>query len=428
MKPATSAPSRDILVEELNGALWAVVVEKGKIEAIDLDPQIEDVRWGSLYWAKVTRIDARLNAAFLDLDGEAVGLIQAQDVWLSDASGKWAKNATQKIGQVLRPGQMIVVQVKDARLTTDPLEDEDIPVEQKASKVSMDIALQGRFLIYTPLVRGHKVSSRIKDKAMRARLAEMMDVLDDTMAGCILRASAANCQTDMLIREGRALQGLWTALQEFERDEEPGLIWPGPDAVHRVLADQAASQIRNIEVSSMENFARVEEWAMEYAPDLVTKIISAQPPENVARMRRKQKQYEDLGLFDWHDLVDQMNTLFADYVIMEGGASLIIEETAVATTIDVNMGAGKSQAQVNQVAMREAARHLRLRNIGGVILIDPAGNLGTAQREALHKVFKDEIDKDPNTVTSYGFTKLGLLECTRARRTPSLLDKVRALQ
>lgn len=428
MKSATSpAPSRDVLVEELNGALWAVVVENGKIEAIDLDPQIEDVRWGSLYWAKVTHIDTRLNAAFLDLDGEAVGIIQAQDVWLDDGKGNWTKNANARAGQVLRLGQMIVVQVKDARLSTDPFEDDDLPAERKASKVSMDIALQGRFLIYTPLVHGNKVSSRIKDKTLRAQLTDMMKSLD-TLSGCILRASAANCQTDMLIREGQMQQTLWTALQEFERDDEPGLIWPGPDAVHRVLADQAAKHIRAIEVSNMDNFARVEEWAMEYAPDLVTKIVSATPPENVARMRRKQKQYEDLGLFDWYDLVDQMNALFADYVLLENGASLIIETTAVATMIDINMGAAKSQAQVNQVAISQIARHLRLRNIGGAVLIDPAGNLNTAQREALHKTFKAEIDKDPNTITSYGFTRLGLLECTRARRTPSLIDKVRALQ
>lgn len=428
MAPPVPTPARDILIEDLNGALWAVVVEKGRIEAIDLDPQIEDVRWGSLYWAKVTRIDTRLNAAFLDLDGDAVGMIQAQDVWLEDDNGHWKKNTNARVGQVLRLGQMIVVQVKDARLTTDPLEGDDLPAEHKASKVSMDIALQGRFLIYTPLVKGHKVSSRIKDKTTRTQMAAMMDVLDDNLSGCILRASAAHCQTDMLIREGNRMQGLWVALQEFERDDEPGLIWPGPDAVHRVLADQAASQIRAIEVSTMDNFALVEEWAMEFAPDLVTKIVSAQPPENVARMRRKQQQYEDLGLFDWHDLVDQMNGLFTDYVILSNGGTLIIEETAVATTIDINMGGGKSQAQVNQLAIKEAARHLRLRNIGGAILIDPAGNLNTAQRTALHKVFKDEIEKDPNTVTSYGFTKLGLLECTRARRTPSLIDKVRALQ
>lgn len=423
---STNAPARDILVEELNGALWVVAVENGKIDAIDLDPQIEDVRWGSLYWAKVTRIDTRLNAAFVDLDGETSGIIQAHDVW-EEKADKWTKNRTKRIGQILRNGQMIVVQVKDARLPTDPFGEADIPLEQKASKVSMDIALQGRFLIYTPLVSGNKISSRITDPALREQMKAMMISLE-TLSGCILRASASGTQTDMLIREGHILQDLWQALQEFERDEEPGLIWPGPDAIHRVLADQASKHLRVIEVSTMENFALVEEWAMEYAPDLVTKITAAEPPENVARMRKKQKQYEDLGLFDWHDLVDQINGLLVDYVVMKNGGSLIIQETAVATTIDINMGSAKSAAQVNQDAMREAAKHMRLRNIGGVILIDPAGSLKPAERKELETLFRAEIAKDPNTIDCYGFTKLGLLECTRARRAPSLADRIKALE
>lgn len=422
-----TAPSRDILVEELNGALWVVAVEKGRVDALDLDPQVEDVRWGSLYWAKVTRIDTRMNAAFLDLDGEAQGLIQAKDVWLEDKSGLWTANTDKKIGQVLKTGQMIIVQVKDAKLPTDPFGEEDIPIEQKASKVSMDIALQGRYLIYTPLIKGHKISARIKDVKMRAQLKDMMRGLD-MLRGCILRSSAAHCQTDMLIREGNILHELWETLQTFERDSEPGLIWAGPDAIHRVLADQAAQQLRTIEVPTMENFQIVEEWCLEYAPDLVTKITAADPPENVKKMRRKNQTYDDLGLFDWHDLVEQLNGLFVDYVVLPSGAALIIQETAAATMIDVNMGAAKSAITANQDALKEAARQIRLRNIGGAVLIDPAGNINAAQRAALDKLFKAEVARDPNTVNVFGFTKLGFLECTRARRAPALADRLKALQ
>lgn len=420
-------PSRDILIEELNGALWVAAVENGRFEAIDLDPQIEDVRWGSLYWAKVMRIDARLNAAFVDLDGEATGIIHAADVWLENKKG-WVRNQGEKIGQVLKSGQMIVVQVKDARLATDPFGEDDLTVEQKASKVSMDISLMGRYLIHTPLSPQNRISQRIKDPALREQLAAMMKSLND-LHGCILRASAAGTQTDVLVREGKILQKLWEDLQDFERDDEAGLIWAGPDAIHRVLADQAASQIRIIEVSTMENFGRVEEWATDFAPDLVTKIQAADPPENVAKMKRKQQQHaDDLGLFDWHDLVDQLNGLFADYIVLDNGGTVIIQDTALGTVIDINMGGARSHAQVNNTALKDIARHLRLRNIGGAILIDPAGNLKLTDRKNLEKLFIQETAHDPSTVTVHGFTRLGLLEVTRTRRAPSLSDRIKALQ
>lgn len=422
-----STPKRDIIIEDLNGALWVASIEGGRIEAIDLDPQVEDVRWGSVYWAKVTRIDTRINAAFVDLDGECIGMLHASDVWLEQSDGAWAKNQNGKIGQVVSTGEMVIVQVKDARLNTDPMGEDNLPDEKKASKVSMDLALQGRFLIHTPLAPQNRVSSRIRDKKLRGQLIAMMDGIG-SLNGCILRASAANCQTDVLMREGAILQTLWDDLQDFERDDEPGLIWPGPDAIHRVLADQAAEQLRVIEVSTAENFERVQEWCMEYAPDLVTKVRAAEPPENVSRMKKKQPSYEDLGLFDWHDLVGQLNGLFAEYTILPSGGSVIIEETSVATVIDINLGGSKSAAQVNLEALREAARQIRLRNIGGAILIDPAGNIKAKEHAGMEKAFMTEIAKDPTTVAFHGFTKLGLMELTRARRAPSLADRIRALQ
>ncbi len=419
--------TRDILIEELNGVLWVAAVENNKFEAIDLDPQVEDVRWGSLYWAKVTKIDNYLNAAFVDLDGEAVGLLHAKDVWLEDDNGEWSANKGKRIGQVVKGGDMLILQVKDAQLASAPLDNDDLPSEAKASKVSMDISLQGRFMIHTPLVKGNRISARINDKKTRDTLSVMMDNLKDTN-GLILRASAAHCQTEVLIREGQILQKLWSDLQTFERDDEAGLIWAGPDAIHRVLANQASQQIRHIEVSTMENFGRVEAWALEYAPDLVTKVKAADPPSNVAKLRSGEPNYEDLGLFDWYDLVDQLNALFMEYVIMNNGAVIIIQETALGTTIDINTGGAKSSARVNYDAMGEIARQIRLRNLGGMIIIDPAGIIKGKDKKDLEKALKTAIAKDPVTVACHGFTKMGLIECSRARRAPSLNDRIRALQ
>ncbi|MBU6235775.1 MAG: ribonuclease E/G [Alphaproteobacteria bacterium] len=401
----------DILVEDLSGSLWVAAIEKNnRIAALEIDPFTELVRWGSIYWAKVERIDSNINAAFVDMGYDIKGMLPASEI-PSLPKGS-------KIGKKLRTGQYVMVQVKTAR---QPLEDDEDasarPESAKVSKVSMDIALQGRYLIYTPLSPGNRISRRIKDAAVRKQLSAMVKDIKE-VNGCILRASAASIQTDMLVREAKIQKAIWDSLQEFTAEPEPALLMLGPDALQRVLADFSTSRISTVQIADDERRAEADNWCDLYAPELMAKLQD----------RKVTGTRNGMGLFEARDLLGQIEGFVRPYVILPSGGTIVIQETSIGTMIDVNTAAASSTATVNHEAASEIARQIRLRNLGGAILVDFAGLNDKAEQKRLSAALIKAFDLDPCTVELHGVTKLGLFEISRHRRTPSLMERVELMQ
>jgi ribonuclease G len=406
------AKSVDILIEETDESLWAAALENGQLSGLEVDPSLEEVRWGSVYWARVFRIDAALDAAFVDLDGSNKGILNCGDVYLKNEDGSITRGGNVAIGKLLRPGQMIAVQAKSGYLPKEE-DDENLHSENKIPPVSMNIAMTGRYLIYTPNAPENRVSQRIRNKKLRTDLMAMLNALDD-VRGMILRAAAAHTQTDMLIRESKILKSIWEQLQPHFEGEDMGLIMEGQDALQRILSDYSSKQIDHIEVVTMDHFQQVEEWCEVFAPDLVTKItpVEVNDPES------------GLALFEHRDLMGQIEDLFQPYALLPGGGSIIIEHTAALTAIDVNTGGDKrGRLAVNVEAAMEIARQIRVRNLGGMIIIDFLKMKNKDDEAALIKSFEDAISEDPCTVQLHGITPLGLMEITRARRTPALSER-----
>lgn len=402
----------DIIIEEQEGSLWVAAAERGKLQGLEVDPVHERIRWGSIYWARVDRIDAKMDAAFVDLDGgETFGILYNKDV-RTRVKGKLVKGGQQPIGKALRAGDYILVQAKQSYLETE-FEDER-PLEEKSPVVSMDVAIQGRYLIYTPLDDSNRISSRIKDKKLRKQLEKMITSLED-VHGCILRASAANTQSDMLIREGKILKAIWEGLSEYATGEEISLIMEGPDALQRTLSDNSSHPIRRIEVVIMDHFQIAEDWCELFAPDLVPKI---KPIELKDATR-------DLALLEHHDLIKQIEGFFQPYVILPGGGNMIIQGTAALTAIDINRGADRnSNLNINLEAAAEIARQMRVRNLGGILMIDFLKMKDAKEQKALQENLEAMVNEDPCTIQIHGFTALGLMELTRQRRTPTLYERV----
>jgi len=393
----------DIIIEEQDGCLWVAATERHKIEGLEVDPPHELVRWGSIFWARVDRIDAKLDAAFLDLDGEVTGILYNKDVRSFDKKGNLVKGGQTPIGKLLKAGEFVLVQAKQGYL--EPEYEDDTPYEDKCPVVSMDVAIQGRYLIYTPLDDSNRISSRIRDKKLRKQLTEMLTHMEE-VHGCILRASAANTQNDILIRESRILKAIWEGLSEFANGEDSILIMEGPDALQRSLSDNSLKSIRRIEVVTMDHFSTAEDWCELFAPDLVTKI----KPIEIKNATK------DLALLDHYDLIKPIEDLFQPYALLASGSNVIIQGTAALTAIDVNRGADKnSNLTINLEAATEIIRQIRIRNLGGIIMIDFLRLKTEKEREQLLTHIERLVDDDPCTVQIHGFTAMGLLEISRQR-------------
>ena len=396
----------DILIEEYEENIWAVALEDGRLEGLEIDPVNETVRYGSIYYAKVESIDTSLDAAFVNLDGDNIGIIFNKDVRYTDKNGKTCKGGDKPIGKILHPGDMIAVQAKTAHIIS---EDDFWFDEDKNARVSMDITIAGRYLIYCPTLQKNSISRRIRGKSLRKRLDDMIRSLKN-LQGFILRSSAADLQTDILEREAYILKEIWSELSAYFKGNDPALIAMGPDSIQRILGDKATNPIERIEVVTMDHYSQIEDWCSIFAPDLMTKIIPIELDD----------ASQDLALLDHRDVLGQIEALFHGYIMLMNGGSLIIQETAALTAIDVNKGSDKrSHLAVNIDAAKETARQIRLRNIGGIIIIDFL-KTNKNDTDKLLKILDDETYSDPCTVQIHGFTKLGLMEITRKRRTPSL--------
>lgn len=404
----------DIIIEELDGSLWVAAMDRGRLLGLEVDPLTERVRFGSIYWAKVRRIDAGLDAAFLDLDGEHTGILYNRDVRIK-AKTKITRGGDTPVGKVLTPGMFVLVQAKTGYLPSDDLE--DVAPLDKTPVMTMDIVLHGRYLIGTPFEKQSRVSQRIRHKKLRGQLEKMIGTLKD-VTHCILRKAAAHTQTDIITRESRILKTVWENVERAAEGDKPHLLMMGPDAVQRTLADQSGARIDRIDLIADDQLDTAAQWCEIFAPDLAAKINPVEIEDDA----------DDLGLFIQRDVMDSVDKLLQPYVVLPGGGNIIIQPTAALTAIDVNSGADRrGAAAVNLEAAMEVARQIKLRNLGGIIVIDLLKMTNAAQRNKVLDTLQGQFDDDPCTVQIHGLTKLGLLELTRARRTATLAERVHAL-
>ncbi len=400
------------MVEELDGGLWVAATEGGKLQGLEVDPPGEAVRWGSIYWAKVTRIEKSMDAVFVSLDGTNEGILYNADVRIVGKNGEVTKGGDVSIAKLLQPGQMIAVQAKSGYLRHEA--DFEFIREDKTPKVSMDVTLPGRFLIYAPMMNENQVSSRIRNKKLRDQMMSMMAAFEP-LKGLILRASSEDTQMDILLREAKILQSMWEKIQPTLSGDKPKLILEGSDSFQRTIGDQAGSNIERIEIVTMDRYKQIEEWCEIFGPDLVPKIYPVELEDADS----------DLALFDHRGLLGDIEDLFQEYGLLPNGGSIIIQNAAALTAIDVNRGGDtRPVVEVNIEAAIEIARQIRLRNAGGIILIDFLKFPKKADQVEFTKRLEEIFDTDPCTVQIHGMTALGLLEITRKRRTPPLAERL----
>ncbi|WP_448207225.1 ribonuclease E/G [Azospirillum sp. sgz302134] len=392
MSGTRGAASIEILVDRDGPLTRAAVLTKGRLTDLYIDHAGRPSLLGHVFLGKVERIATGLDGAFVDLGNGVSGLLS-----VGDARGP--KGRVERIGTLLRTGQPVLVQVK-----TDA-------VGAKGPSLTMDITLPGRFLIHAPLGRDVAVSKRLGSGPQRAELARrIQDIAPGS--GWIVRAGAVDAPDALLETESDALHLAWRTLSDAAaRATAPALLLQGPDAPQRALIEHGAATPTRITVDDAALAREMTDWCADRAPDLEERVV----PHD-ARLPGTRR------LFDLRDLDAEIEDLLGTRVPLSGGGSLVIERTEAMTVVDVNAGERGNPLDVNLEAATEVARQLRLRNVGGIVVVDFVNMRNRGDAERLLNALSRAVEDDPAQTQVYGLSKLGLVEMTRARRGTALAD------
>ncbi len=363
---------------------------------------------GNIYKGRVDNVLPGLEAAFVDIGIDKNGFLHADDVVIPGVEiarrGRHGSKG-KRISEVLKPGDEVVVQVvKD-------------PLKTKGARLSMQLSIAGRYLVYVPEGEGIGVSRRLSDKE-RDRLRKQAKGLDLGKGGAIIRTAAQGAKREDFEREVRYLHKLYEVLQKrFKETPAPAMVFQEADLPVRVIRDIFSEQFERGIVDDEKAHHRLVSFFTRTSPELLDRL----------------ELYKgDKPLFEKHGIDEVIKTTLSRRVDLPSGGYLMIDYAEALTVIDVNSGSftgrGKGArledtiTKTNLEAAEETVRQLRLRDIGGIIVIDFIDMSRARNREAVLKVLRKELDEDRTKTYVMEISPLGLVEMTRQNVTDGVRE------
>ncbi|MGE5557036.1 MAG: Rne/Rng family ribonuclease [Bacillota bacterium] len=387
--------SHYLAVTRLAGETLVAVLDGDRLLELHREKGEADNLVGNIYLSRVDQILSGMDAAFVDL-----GLQERQGYLSSKQYGPFGGN-TVRPWAGLKKGQPLLVQVvKD-------------PGPEKGLTVTTGINLPGRSLVFLPYGNKVMTSRKIEDLEGISRLQHWVKRYLPDETGAIIRTAAWDATEDEIRREIGYLCELWRLIREKSAElQPPSLLYCETDLVDRIFRDFIRPEISEILVDDSELFRQFFAYNRESAAGRKIEI----------RLWR-----EDEPLFSAGQIMGQLNEALRKKIWLPSGGYLIIEEMETLTAIDVNTGKNikrrnlsQTLSEVNLEAVKEVARQIRLRNIGGIIVIDFGGIPDVSEQAVLVEALKQAAAGDPQYIKIIGFTPLGLMELTRRKRYPSL--------
>jgi len=394
--------TEEILVNYSAHETRIAVVQTGVVQELHLERAATRGLAGNVYLGKVSRVLPGMQSAFIDIGLERAAFLHVADLWQSRAHGHSAGHPP-PIEKLLFEGQPLLVQViKD-------------PLGTKGARLSTQISIAGRLLVYLPQDPHIGVSQRIESESGRALLrARLQGLLPaDEKGGFIIRTSAEDSDEGEFAADVDYLRRRWREiLDDSRRQPAPSLLYQELSLSQRILRDVAGEGTAVIQVDSPEECARLVEFASTYVPGVTAKI----------RLYGGERP-----LFELHGVEDEIERALARRVDLKSGGYLIVDQTEALTTIDVNTGGfvggrnfDDTIFRTNLEAAHAIARQLRVRNLGGIIIVDFIDMGNTEHRDAVLLELRKALARDRTRTTVNGFTTLGLVELTRKRTRESL--------
>ncbi|MCC7487650.1 MAG: ribonuclease G [Burkholderiales bacterium] len=393
------AVTEEILINVTPQETRVAVIEQGVTQEVHVERASARGMVGNVYMGRVARVLPGMQSAFIDIGEARAAFLHVHDIW----ANRNGADAARPIERLLAEGQNLVVQVvKD-------------PIGTKGARLTTQISVAGRLLVYLPQDSHIGISQRIEDEEERAHLREKLQRLvpPEERGGYIIRTVAEMAPERELATDIEYLHKLWRGMREKAAGcAAPDLIHRDLDLAQRVLRDFVHDETARILVDSRETCQRILEFAGEFTPNVAGRI---QPYQG------------ERPLFDLYGVEDEIEKALRGRVDLKSGGYLVIDQTEALTTVDVNTGGfvgGRSFDETifktNLEAAQVIARQLRLRNLGGIIIVDFIDMQTEEHRNAVLNEFRKALARDRTRMTVNGFTQLGLVEMTRKRTRESL--------
>ncbi len=399
--------SEEILINVTPRETRVALVENGMLQELHVERASRRGYVGNVYKGKVSRVMPGMQAAFVEIGLDRAAFLHASDIirphspLLSD-NGDSAPATTPPINELLRDGQDIVVQVvKD-------------PIGSKGARLTTHLSIPSRYLVLLPYSTVLGVSVRIEDETERMRLKEILaESIGEDPLGYIVRTNAEGQSAEALAEDIDYLGKLWKSLRERMAEARVGArIYEDLPLALRALRDLMHPTIEKVRIDSRETFERAQNFTTQFMPDLAERL------EHYPGAR---------PIFDLYGIEDEIQRALKKEVPLKSGGYLIIDQTEAMTTIDVNTGSflgtrnlEETVYRTNLEAAQSAARHLRLRNLGGIIIIDFIDMVDEEHKRQVIRQLEKSLLRDHAKTTVYDMSPLGLVEMTRKRTTESL--------
>lgn len=396
--------SAELLLNVTPSETRVAMIEGGVLQEIHIEREAKRGIVGNIYKGKVSRVLPGMQAAFVDIGLDKAAFLHASDIVPHTecvAENEKKQFQVRDISELVRQGQDIVVQVvKD-------------PLGTKGARLTTDITLPSRYLVYMPGASHVGVSQRIESESERERLKNVVAQYCDEHGGFIIRTAAEAAKEKELSQDAAFLKRLWGKVMERRvKYKSRSTLYGELGLAQRILRDFVGTDLTKILVDSRLEYENLLEFTSEFVPELTDKL----------------ELYEgDQPIFDMYDTENEIQRSLERKVELKSGGYLIIDQTEAMTTIDINTGAFVGRRNLEETifntnieATQAIARQLRLRNLGGIIIIDFIDMVSEEHRKRVLTSLDAALSKDRVKTNINGFTHLGLVEMTRKRTRESI--------
>ena len=359
---------------------------------------------GNIYLGKVQNVLPGMEAAFVDIATPKNAVLYRGDLQF-DAEDVEGGASNARIEQILKPRQTIICQVTKN------------PIAHKGARLTQEVSLPGRFVVLIPNSSTYGISKRLDDSE-RKRLRNILDKVKPPQHGVIVRTAAEGVTSEEISSDVRRLLSQWDQIEALANSAQaPALLYREPDMAVRVIREEFNDNYRSVVIDDEALFNDVHGYVSSISPALADRI------------ELYDRDVEPLSIFERHHVHEQVHKALDRKVWLPSGGSLIIEHTEALTVIDVNTGKNVGSKSLEETVYRnnleaavEIAKQLRLRDIGGIIVIDFIDMEIKGNRDDVVRVFRDALARDKTRTQVFDISELGLVEMTRKRIGEGLLE------